>query len=176
MPCHCRQCSAVVGVGRRYCSDVCLILHRIVIDGDCWIWTGAVKSAPPDNYGRITTKRDGKARTLLAHRVSYEAFVGPIPDGLMLLHSCDNPPCVNPEHLRPGTNLENLQEAVQRGKTICGLTTIGTRNHKAKLTEDDVSRIRDDATSSNVALAAKHKVSPTTISDVRRGKIWRTVK
>lgn len=78
----------------------------------CWLWTGF---APADGYGRI--KRPGRGGdVVLAHRVSYELSVGPIPDGLDVLHSCDNPACINPRHLHPGTEQDNMREMVARGR------------------------------------------------------------
>lgn len=78
-------------------------------DDGCWIWRGAVGT---NGYGQI--KAFG--RMVSAHRFAFELYSGPIPDGAMLLHSCDNKMCVNPDHLRPGTAAENMQEAAERGR------------------------------------------------------------
>ena len=67
----------------------------------CWEWTGARQ---PAGYGTVRVLN----RTCLAHRVAYESLVGPIPDGLHLDHLCRNPSCVNPAHLEPVTNRENI--------------------------------------------------------------------
>jgi hypothetical protein len=72
----------------------------------CWLWTGA--KAPPWNYGRTGQ--------LWAHRVSYELHVGPITEGLYVLHRCDNPPCVNPSHLFLGTAADNVQDMMAKGR------------------------------------------------------------
>jgi len=74
---------------------------------DCWIWTGSVDHS---GYGQINK---GKI-TYRAHRISYEMFIGPIPDGLLILHSCDNPKCVNPAHLRAGTCQDNTDDMIKR--------------------------------------------------------------
>jgi len=80
-------------------------------DNGCIEWTGA---RLPTGYGLFSL--DGRMQR--AHRVSYELSFGPIPDGLHILHSCDNPPCVNPAHLRPGTRTENMQDKAERGRNV----------------------------------------------------------
>jgi hypothetical protein len=75
----------------------------------CWLWLGALFN---DGYGAMTA--NGKCRR--AHRISYQEFVGPIPDGLHLLHSCDVPTCINPDHLRPGTPKDNKGDQISRNR------------------------------------------------------------
>ena len=79
----------------------------------CWLWTGSTFHRPPNNYGRM--RRDDK--TLFAHRFSYELHNGPIPSGGMVLHSCDNPLCVRPDHLRLGTHQDNMHDRTIRLRT-----------------------------------------------------------
>ena len=83
---------------------------------ECWVWTGAgVSRLPRRNYGlahKPGTNR-GKVR---AHRVSWEMHNGPIPDGLNVLHTCDNPPCVNPAHLFVGTQRDNVRDMYAKGR------------------------------------------------------------
>lgn len=85
------------------------IQESVVIDDNgCWIWQ------PPGashGYGQIMRRAavGAKQQSLLAHRVSYEAFVGPIPEGLQIDHLCFVPKCVNPEHLEPVTAVENIR-------------------------------------------------------------------
>ena len=83
------------------------IRRRSVEDGSCWIWTGT-----PAHGGYATMKVRG--RWLGAHRASYEAFIGPIPKGMVLDHLCKRPLCVNPAHLEPVTQRVN----VLRGDTL----------------------------------------------------------
>lgn len=78
---------------------------------DCWLWTG---SADRDGYGR---QRVGN-RPRLAHRVSYALEHGDIPKGLLILHRCDTPACVNPAHLRAGTQQENMAERDAKGRGV----------------------------------------------------------
>lgn len=77
----------------------------------CWMWTGCIWG---NGYGYF--KRSGDRNRSLAHRFAYEAFVEPIPDGLVVKHSCDTPACVNPQHLTVGTQRENIQEAREKGR------------------------------------------------------------
>lgn len=75
----------------------------------CWLWLRVPTTA---GYGMMQIN----GRHLYAHRVSYELNVGPIPRGLMILHSCDTPACVNPKHLRPGTAKDNTADSLARGR------------------------------------------------------------
>jgi len=74
----------------------------------CWLWTGATNG----HYGKIGVN----GKTVPAPRVAYTLFRGPIPPGMFVLHSCDNPLCVNPEHLRTGTHRENMRDMAERGR------------------------------------------------------------
>lgn len=76
---------------------------------ECWYWKANTYA---DGYGQISVK--GKPRQ--AHRVAYELCVGPIPEGLCVLHYCDNPSCVNPQHLYVGTHSDNMQDRAKRGR------------------------------------------------------------
>ncbi len=75
----------------------------------CWFWIGGLH---PSGYGMLKYERVTK----FAHRVSWEIFRGPIPKGMDMLHSCDNRSCVNPDHLRPGTHQENMDDMAKRGR------------------------------------------------------------
>jgi hypothetical protein len=86
------------------------LLDRVVFGmSDCWHFCGTRNKG---GYGRITYG----GRMQVAHRLSYEAFVGPIPHGMSVLHKCDNPSCINPEHLWLGTYTDNRRDCVQKNR------------------------------------------------------------
>jgi len=94
------------------------ILHRMQLGpGGCWLWSRVT----PKGYGIIETYRRGRGKyDVYAHRYAYEAFVGAIPGGLDIDHTCFVRNCVNPEHLEPVTRAENLQRARERRSTNSG--------------------------------------------------------
>ena len=82
---------------------------------ECWPWTSPSQVR---GYGRfwIGSRSDGTRRPVVASRFAYEAEVGPIPDGMQVLHRCDNPPCCNPRHLFLGTHRDNVEDMVAKGR------------------------------------------------------------
>lgn len=85
----------------------------------CWPWIGSRKKR--HGYGVVTVKgHDGKWKAMGAHRAAWEVTNGPIPKGLCVLHTCDNPPCVNPSHLKLGTVQENNADKVLKGRQARG--------------------------------------------------------
>ena len=99
------------------------LLERVIFGvTDCWHWVGPTNGF---GYGRMTSK----GRLQVAHRLSYEAFIGPIPDGLYALHKCDNPSCINPDHLWLGTYSDNLKDAWDKGRNK-GRTGKGKKGNK----------------------------------------------
>lgn len=126
-------------------------------DFHCWEWRGR-KS--PGGYGRY-----GSA---MAHRLAYELIKGPIPEGLLVRHTCDNPGCCNPKHLLVGTHKDNSQDAVRRGRHLTG-----ERSGRAKLSEEQAAYIRiNEARKTVRQLAEMFGVAPSTISMVRSGQRW----
>lgn len=133
--------------------------------GTCWLWTGA---RLPKGYGIFKINR----RNVYAHRYSYGLHNGPIPDGLMVMHSCDNPPCVNPAHLTIGTAQDNLSDMAAKGRGVTAATRArGERHASAKLTETDVLAIRSDPRSQD-AIASEYGVGQSAISRILLRKTW----
>lgn len=116
---HEPQCSLSYH-GQRPRVPVEVRFHRLYrIEGECWIWQGG--KAGGLGYGKFT---DDERRSVRAHRWSYEHFIGPIPDGLVIDHLCHKPACVNPAHLEAVTQWENLMrsdtlQARNAAKTHC---------------------------------------------------------
>jgi len=134
----------------------------------CWLWTGYNRQ---DGYGAFSV---GKGMPV-AHRVSYELFIGPIPKGLHILHKCDNPSCVRPDHLSIGTHLDNMADKTRKGRQA---RLKGMRNGRAKLTENQIYEIRDryilgDVTVSQ--LAREYGVSRTTVRRIVTYQLWRHI-
>lgn len=113
-------------------------------------------------YGKITHKY----KTHLTHRVAWEVTYGPIPKGLMVLHKCDNRPCVNPKHLKLGTQKDNIDDCVQKGRNA-----FGERQHKSVLTRHLVLQIACSKELASV-VAKRLGVCVGTIYHIRNGRIW----
>lgn len=108
---------------------------KVVKTDGCWRWLGYTV----DRYGRIALDGGRGAPCAGAHRVSWELHNGPIPEGMCVLHRCDNPPCVNPDHLFLGTQLDNIADRVRKGRNG---DLSGQNNGRAKLTSEQVLEMR----------------------------------
>lgn len=132
---------------------------------DCWYWCGSLGAG---GYGGMAALGENKA-----HRVSYRLFKGPIPEGMDICHTCDNRQCVNPDHLWPGTALDNIRDmwAKGRGRVV---PRYGEANPMSKLSAQQVEEIRAFVAAGNKQIAAARKwgVSPMTISRLIRRETW----
>ena len=124
---------------------------------DCHIWVGAISNS---GYGQATVKN----KNMLAHRASYEIYKGKIPDGKIVLHRCDNPLCVNPDHLTTGSHSDNTIDKLNK-----------RRGGVAKIDILDVPKIRTEYVNgkNTVKLAKEYNVSPATISNIINRKSWK---
>jgi hypothetical protein len=137
---------------------------------ECWQWTA---SCDPDGYGAF--KLNGKK--VNAHRVAWELTRGEISDDLWVLHSCDNPGCVNPAHLFLGTRADNMRDAAKKGRLANRKQVRGSEVGTSKLTEDDVKAIRDYyAAGERLApLAGAYQINYYTVSKIVRRVLWKHI-
>jgi hypothetical protein len=126
----------------------------------CWVWLGRKY---PNTYGRIGYM----GSEICAHRLSWILHKGPIPYGLWVLHKCDNPQCVNPDHLFLGTHRDNEDDKVRKGRQMHA-----EGHYAAKLSLEQVDYIRCSL-KSGVEMARKFGVSTSLVSMIRSNRIWR---
>ena len=131
----------------------------------CWLWRGSVSSG---GYGMLQVATKTSRR---AHRVSWELHFGMIQGDVCVLHTCDNPLCVNPKHLWLGSHADNMNDMSERGRSF----SRGESNNNSKLTEDDVLEIRRLLKISHLVqrdIAKKFEVTATLVSSIKYYKNW----
>jgi hypothetical protein len=150
---------------------------KVVVTDTCWLWVGA-KTRRKFGYGAIRGCGDVK---LLAHRLSFEKYKGQIPNGMLVLHTCDNPLCVNPEHLFIGTQKDNMRDMrdKKRGPSIWYEEkpdppgkAFGECGGTAKLKERDVINIFYD-TRLQQEIADSYGISNQQVSNIKNGISWK---
>lgn len=129
-----------------------------VASSGCWIWSA---HADKDGYGILPAS----GASIRAHRFSYEHYKGGIPEGMLVCHTCDTPSCVNPDHLFLGTAKDNCHDMISKGRD----RMVGERNNKAKLSNEDVIKIKESNLQST-ELAEIYGVCKSTINRARRRK------
>ena len=132
--------------------------------GGCWEWQ---RETDAYGYGRFWIT--GRQR-VAAHRFSYTVARGRVPSGLLVLHTCDNPKCVRPDHLYLGTHDDNMRDRKERGHYARG-----EDNNKAKLTADQVRELRRlyvPHQYGSTKLARQFGISPTAVKAILAGKAW----
>ena len=143
------------------------IKYKVV--GDCW----EVTSHKPNTWGYPAIEKtvDRERVRTTTNRVSYFHHYGPFDESLFVCHSCDNPECVNPEHLWLGTPADNSRDRNEKGRTR---GPVGELNGMAKLTEDIVVDIlqRIKSGESHASIAMSYGVGRSNISSISRGERW----
>lgn len=144
--------------------------EKVDKSGDCWVWTANCTRDRngKKQYGLISAGRRGEGM-LYAHRVSWELHFGPVPEDLRVLHRCDNPQCVRPDHLFVGTQADNMADMVAKGRRdrYGPLPGVGA---KSKLTRRQIAGLRRDAeTCSHQAVAVKYGVCVSTVRNIVLG-------
>lgn len=132
----------------------------------CWLYDGNWNNK---GYGQL--KDHGEC--VRTHRLSYELYKGPIPDGMHVCHTCDVPCCCNPDHLFLGSNKDNIHDSIKKGRHVVP-GNVGIRNGQAKLTEKEVIEIRKDERP-NQLIAESYNTSVSNIVLIKKRKRWRHV-
>lgn len=198
----CKHCGSEFVTGSNvkvFCSIECRVKDAAKafrdVD-DCWVWPGSKN--PVSGYGQMMTYEGKKHVLYTAHRVSFTAFVGPINNGLHVLHKCDNRPCFNPAHLFLGTQKDNVDDMIAKGrdrhvgskihwtKRYPHLVKRGKDHHlskdssclprgqahpNAKLKDEDVVAIRNSCETLAV-LSDRYGLTQSSLSSIRNRKTW----
>lgn len=130
---------------------------------ECWYWTGYPDK---DGYGALRITSYGSP--IRAHRFSYEIHFGAIPEGLLVRHRCNNPPCVNPMHLVVGTVIDNARDAMDAGRV-----RVGESHPNAKFSSAVVSAVRE-TTGTYPEIGARFGISVSQVGNIRRGQQRKT--
>lgn len=156
-------------------------------DAFCWEWTGP--RLKDQGYGVLflnQNRENGRRMVASAHRYAYTSEVGVIPDDLCVMHTCDNPPCTNPAHLRVGTRGENNSDRSKKGRSSSREFTADDRERyskrfrgegsgTAKLTEEQARFIKYERTMPIKEIVAKLGISKTTVGHIRCGRAWKHI-
>lgn len=158
----CRRCYSRLYARKSHAAHPTLVPADVFEDrfektDGCWEWTGTHNGF---GYGIFLLPGEKPVR---AHRYSYEYFVGPIPEGKIIMHTCDNPPCVNPAHLRVGTKAENNADTGNKRRHHYG---IGHWN--GRLTPEQVADIIA-STDPQKTIAKRHNINQSHVSRIKRG-------
>jgi hypothetical protein len=143
---------------------------KVCKTGDCWVWTGSLSNK---GYGQMHVS----GKNLLAHRVSFELFHGPIPPGMWVLHRCDNRRCVNPDHLFLGDCALNMQDCAAKGRLhFQKASGRGEEHTQAKLTVEQVADMRELYRSGRFTkkdLAVRFGISPSQAGNILLYRHWK---
>lgn len=142
------------------------IMKHVVVQPECWDWTATFSNG----YPRFRFM----GRMQMAHRVLYALVKGPIPEGMVVRHTCDNSRCINPEHLVLGTQRENMADRERRGRN----GNMGEKSPWARLTAEEVVSIRERYAAGGITLkelGLMHGVSQNTIHAIVTGFSWKHV-
>jgi hypothetical protein len=169
----------------KYCSSACYhkaqnlrhknletrFWEKVDKSGNCWVWTGGTTQ-----YGYGHTK-DDNGRDIMTHQVSWQLHYGPIPPGMCVCHTCDNPPCVRPDHLFLGTKRENLEDMVRKGRQHHNTHMRGEGNGRHKLMTEQVKSIRNEYNPKLPLsiLARKYDVSDGAIWFIVHNITWKNI-
>lgn len=166
--CCSRRCAMPGAVAKRPAPKSTPAIERfwkhVVKSDGCWLWDGRKNG---NTYATIRVGSNGEK----AHRFSYEIAYGPIPPGLVVMHKCDTPACVRPDHLELGTQGDNNRDREKKNR---GNHAFGERNGSAKLTQEISDKIRErfNSGATQLDICAEFGISIRTLDDIVRGRRW----
>jgi hypothetical protein len=151
-----------------------LFAKREVVN-TCWEWVGALNNR---GYGLITSSHTGKRKLYLVHRISYMVYYGPIPDGMLVCHKCDNRKCFNPKHFFLGTHADNMRDCANKGR-VKFVIKHGEDNPRALFSEATVREIvmsyaNEDVTQAE--LGKRYGTTKAVIQSVISRRNWKHLK
>lgn len=135
--------------------------------GGCWVWSGARRE---HGYGQFSVVAG--TTPVRAHRFSWELVNGKIPAGMVVCHKCDNPPCVNPDHLFLGTKRDNTLDAMRKGRLKW--PDVRGKNPNAKITASQALEIRS-ANGRHIDIARLYGISPSSVGQIKSGVQWKNL-
>lgn len=144
------------------------------IDGECWMWNGPFSGGMWWKGRKLVRAKYGQFKegriNVFAHRRAYEIAFGQIPAGAVIMHACDNPGCINPDHLRAGTQAENMRDMAEKKRGAAG-----SDHPRAKLTDGQIISVIQMAASGTprATLQRRFKISRSTLARILTGKTYR---
>jgi hypothetical protein len=152
---------------KAFCSDKCRFMSYVKKTEHCWIWEG---SKDLSGYGKFSSSSLGKKQTP-AHRFSYITYRNSIPDGMCVCHACDNPSCVNPEHLWIGTSEDNSRDRDSKGRTLSGAFHPMVKLNKEYV--DEIRRLSESSEMSQVKIASLFNISSGHVNNIVKYRVWK---
>jgi hypothetical protein len=138
-----------------------------VVDGGCWLWTASKNRG---GYGQFMAY----GRPHLAHRISWRIHHGLLPDELHVLHKCDTPACVNPNHLFLGSDADNVQDMLMKGRAN-RRPRVFAENHGMAKISNQIALAIFNSSGSQRSIAKSFNVSQSTVNSIKTGRQWSTI-
>lgn len=146
-------------------SDTYFAERSTKVENGCWEWSLRVS---PNGYGQAKVSQ----KFWTAHRLSWTYHKGPIPDGMIVCHKCDNRKCINPSHLFLGTTQDNVDDKMKKGRFV---PSFGEKSGRSKLTESQVLSIRADQRPQS-KIAKDFGIAQSNVCQIKLGKTWPHIK